>query len=116
DALLAQQVGHAQRVRQVELHEAGTFRDGGSVPGGKVVDDDDVVAGSDQRLGRDAADVAGSAGDEDSHGVEAYRVRSGSPPCVARLKAPTSAWHAYWVRQEEEHDSPAEIRAGEHPG
>jgi len=64
-------------VRQIDLDEGGRRVDGRTVALVEIVEHDDVVAGSDE-LGRgDAADVAGTAGDEDFHGGRLLR-RSGA--------------------------------------
>ena len=56
-----------RRVAVAADHEAGARVDGGAVALAKVVEDDDVVAGGDERLDGDGADVAGAAGDEHAH-------------------------------------------------
>ena len=44
------------------------LRDGGAVAAREVVEHDHLVAGLEQLLGDDRADVAGAAGDEELHG------------------------------------------------
>ena len=65
-------VGRSRVRADVERAPAGTAR---AVPGRQVVEDDDLVAGGEERLDRDRADVAGAAGDEDAGHARTIRGR-----------------------------------------
>ncbi len=52
---------------QVTADEDGAGRDGVGVPGGQVVEHDDLVAGLDQLGSDNAADIPGAPGDEQLH-------------------------------------------------
>ena len=58
---------HAGRVRDVGLDEGRVRLDRFAEPGDQVVQDDDLVSGVEQQAAGDAADVAGSSGDEQFH-------------------------------------------------
>jgi len=55
-------------IREVALDEPGAGIDGGAVPLGEIVEDGYGMAGIEEFLNADRADVSGAAGDEDVHG------------------------------------------------
>ena len=57
----------ASASRRSPSTKRASFGYGAAVALGKVVEDHDLVAGLDQFIGADGADVAGAAGDEDFH-------------------------------------------------
>ena len=52
-------------VRVGALAEGRPGRDRRAMPGRQVIEDDDLVAGGEERLDRHRADIAGAAGDQD---------------------------------------------------
>ena len=84
-------------VEQVDLQELGTGGNGGAVAAVERVEHGDLVAALQQLLGDDRADVAGTAGDEESHG--ATRLARGDhfdldPASSARASRRRSPWWA----------------------
>src|SRR5262249_46978591 len=70
DLVAFQRVANGGDVTNVSLNELSVL-DGGTVPGRKAVEDDDLVAGSMECLGAVTADVSGAACDEDVRWVTA---------------------------------------------
>ena len=73
-------VATASRSPTLACTKAGAGRHALRVAGDERVQDDHLVAGAEQPLRGDAADVAGAAGDQDSH-LHLPRVR-GVPPDI----------------------------------
>ncbi len=82
DPLGLEEAGQDGLIRVGALVEGRLGRDGSPVAGGQVVEDDDLIAGREQRVDRDRADIAGAAGDEDACHDRTIRAdaRSGQVP------------------------------------
>ena len=64
-AVASERRAHGTDVRDVALDELAVLH-GAAVSGDEIVEDDDRVAGTTERLGRVAADVAGAARHQDA--------------------------------------------------
>ena len=68
DPLALEQAGRSRRRRRTCRRRAERpVGDGRAMAGRQVVEDDDLVAGLDEALDRDRADIAGAAGHQDAH-------------------------------------------------
>ncbi len=77
DVMLANEIGDQRLVASVADHEWRTLGHSPVVAGGKVIEHDDGFAGIEQLKNHVAADVAGSAGNEDRHGFDLFLSATG---------------------------------------
>jgi hypothetical protein len=67
DGRLRQQLPDDRGVAVAAPDQADATREGVAVALRKIIEDKDVVAGVDERLDRDRADIPGPAGDKNAH-------------------------------------------------
>ena len=67
DAMLGNQARHACLVPGVTDDKGGTLRQRPIETGAEIIEHHDALAGIEERVNHVASDVAGAAGDQDSH-------------------------------------------------